>query len=110
MNGSRSRQIRPSESMNIKLMIFETAAWPENVHTKVGNDTNSLLIVNTAPYKSPYPSNSRMNKAFRLLPGIHGNEPHLRYGKTNKNTRLNAGVFYYAKRYYTLAAAATSAA
>ncbi len=33
-----------------------------------------------------------MNKAFRLLPGIHGNEPLLRYGKTNKNTRLNAGV------------------
>ena len=33
-----------------------------------------------------------MNKAFRLLPGIHGNEPHLRYGKTNKNTRWNAGV------------------
>ena len=78
--------------MNIKLMIFGTAAWPKHVHTKVGNDTNGLLIVNTAPYKPPYPSNSRMNKAFRLLPGIHGNEPHLRYGKTNKNTRWNAGV------------------
>ena len=40
------------------------------------------------------PSNSRMNKVFRLFPGIHGNEPHLRfrYGKTNKNTRLDAGV------------------
>ena len=73
-------------------MIFGTAAWPEHVHTKVGNDTNSLLIVNTAPHQPPYPSNSSMNKAFRLLPGIHGNEPHLRYGKTNKNTRLNAGV------------------
>lgn len=78
--------------MNIKLMIFGTAAWPENAYTKVGNDTNSLLIVNTAPHQPPYPSNSSMNKAFRLLPGIHGNEPHLRYGKTNKNTRWNAGV------------------
>ena len=33
-----------------------------------------------------------MNKAFRLLPDIHGSKPHLRYGKTNKNTRVNAGV------------------
>ncbi|EFE48157.1 hypothetical protein NEIELOOT_03074 [Neisseria elongata subsp. glycolytica ATCC 29315] len=33
-----------------------------------------------------------MNKAFRLLPGIHSNKPHLRYDKTNKNTRWNAGV------------------
>ena len=78
--------------MNIKLMIFGTAAWPEHVHTKVGNDTNSLLIVNTVPYKPPYPSNSSRNKAFRLLPDIHGSKPHLRYGKTNKNTRVNAGV------------------
>ena len=33
-----------------------------------------------------------MNKAFRLLPSIHDNQPLLSYGKTNKNTRLNAGV------------------
>lgn len=70
--------------MNIKLMIFGTAAWPEHVHTKVGNDTNSLLIVNTAPHQHLVPSNSRMNKAFRLLPGIHGNEPHLRYARQTK--------------------------
>ena len=34
--------------MNIKLMIFGTAAWPEHVHTKVDNDTNSPLVVNTS--------------------------------------------------------------
>ncbi|WP_338196571.1 hypothetical protein [Neisseria elongata] len=70
--------------MNIKLIIFGTAAWSEYGHTKVGNDTNSLLIVNTAPHQHLVPSNSRMNKAFRLLPGIHGNEPHLRYARQTK--------------------------
>ena len=70
--------------MNIKLIILGTAAWSEYGHTKVGNDTNSLLIVNTAPHQHLVPSNSRMNKAFRLLPGIHGNEPHLRYARQTK--------------------------
>ena len=95
--------------MNIKLIIFGTAAWSEYGHTKIGNDTNSLLIVNTAPHQHLVPSNSRMNKAFRLLPGIHGNEPHLRYARQTK-TPAGMRVFYHAKRYYTLAAAATSAA
>ncbi|OFT00969.1 hypothetical protein HMPREF3107_07105 [Neisseria sp. HMSC31F04] len=75
--------------MNIKLIIFGTAAWSEYGHTKVGNDTNNLLIVNTAPHQHLISSNSRMNKAFRPLPGIHGNEPHLRY---TRQTKTPAGM------------------
>ncbi|MBM7064145.1 hypothetical protein [Neisseria elongata] len=54
--------------MNIKLIIFGTAAWSEYGHTKVGNDTNSLLIVNTSlPETSQRTLQPKISSRLNLL-------------------------------------------